>query len=134
MWVGATSDSHYQEKSNIFEKQHEFAASDLVDGAHIPFTNILDKGYRVSLPAWRNGKQLVIQPTFKNSDKKFSARDTVHTANIATTRSGNERAVNRCKLSGYIRRGIHPRSKPSTMDDVWLVWSFQTNFMYKPVL
>ncbi len=134
LWVGATSDSHYQEKTNIFRIQQAFAEQDKVDGEVIPFTNILDKGYRVNLPAWRAGKQLIIQPTFKTSDKKFSGRQTIHTADVATTRSGNERAVNRCKQSGFIKRGMHQRTKGATMDDVWLTWSFQTNFMYKPVL
>ena len=98
------------EQTTIFERQEAFASVDLVDGKVIPFTNILDKGYRVNLPAWRAGKQLVIQPTFKRSDKKFSGRQTVHTADIATTRSGNERAVNRCKQAGFIKRGIHHRT------------------------
>ena len=134
LWVGATSDSHYQEHTNIFGKQQAFAEQDKVDGKIIPFTNIFDKGYRVNLPAWRVGRQQVIQPNFARSDRKFNANETIRSANIATDRSGNERAVDRCKLSGYIKRGIHQTMKPSTMDNVWLAWSFQTNFMYKPIL
>ena len=90
LWVGATSDSYYQEQNNIFKSQEAFAQSDPVEGKNIAFLNILDKGYQVNLPAWRAGKQLIMQPTFKRSDRRFSGRDTVHTADIATMRPGNE--------------------------------------------
>jgi hypothetical protein len=134
LWCGATSDSHYQEMTEIFKRQNDFAKIDLVHNKILPFTNILDKGYRVNLPAWRAGRQEVIQPIFAKSDRKYSGVDTIHTADVATTRSGNERSVNLCKQAGYIKRGLRPHSKASTMDDVWLTWSFQTNFMYNPVL
>ena len=134
LWVGATSDSHYQEHTNIFGKQQEFANEDLVNGQYIPFTNIFDKGYRVNLPAFRAGRQHVLQPIFARSDRKFTGRETIHSASIATDRSGNERAVNRCKLAGFIQRGLQQNGDPRMMDDVWLSWSFQSNFMYKSVL
>ena len=119
---------------NLLDKQNTFAMEDKVDGKIIPFTNILDKGYRVNLPAWRAGRQEVIQPIFAASDRKFSGRETIHTADVATSRSGNERAVNQTKRSGFIKRGIKQNADPAVMDDVWLTWSFQSNFMYKPVL
>ena len=134
LWVGTTSDSFYQEKTKIFEKQDAFAKSDLVHGKLVPFSNILDKGYRVNVPAWRAGRQEIIQPIFATSDRRFSGRDTIHTADVATTRSGNERGVNRSKLSGYIKRGIRQTSNATAMDNVWMTWAFQTNFMYKSVL
>ena len=134
LWVGATSDSHYQEHTNIFKQQQAFAEQDKVNGKIIPFTNMFDKGYRVNLPAWRAGRQRVLQPTFARSDRMFNAHDTIRSANIATDRSGNERAVKRFKESGFIKRGLKSNGKASTMDNVWLAWSFQTNFMYKPVL
>lgn len=134
LWAGRTSDSHYQEKTNIFGKQHLFALNDRINGKHIPFTNILDKGYRVNLAAWRAGKQQVLQPTFARSDRKFTGRETIISADIAADRSGNERAVNRSKESGFIKRGLLQNSSPVLMDDVWLAWSFQTNFMFKLVL
>ena len=86
LWCGATSDSHYQQRNKIFEKQDAFAETDLVDGRKLPFTNILDRGYRVNVAAWRAGKQEVIQPNFLKSDERFSARDTIETADRATTR------------------------------------------------
>ena len=134
LWVGATSDLHYQEHTKIFEKQHTFASNDLVDGIFIAFTNIFDKGYRVILPAWRAGKQEVIQPIFVRSDRKFTGCETIHSASVATDRSGNKRAVNRCKQSGYIKRGLQQNGNPRLMDEAWLAWSFQSNFMYRAVL
>ena len=134
LWCGATSDSHYQERTNIFKRQRDFAANDLVNNEIQPFANMMDRGYRVTLAAWRTGKQMVLQPSFTESDKKFSAQETLHTAEVATLRSGNERAVGRAKLAGYIKNGLKQSANPATMDDVWLTWSFQTNFMYKPVL
>ena len=134
LWAGGTSDSHYQEMTGIFGKQDKFSLTDLVNEKHIPFTNILDKGYRVNLAAWRAGKQQVLQPTFARSDRKFTGRETIISADIAADRSGNERAVNRCKESGFIKRGLHQCSDPITMDNVWLAWSFQTNFMFESVL
>ena len=94
----------------------------------------MDRGYRVTLSAWRTGRQTVIQPSFTDSNKKFSAQQTIHTAEVATLCSGNKRAVGRCKQSGFIKKGLRQTADPQTMDDVWLTWSFQTNFMYKPVL
>ena len=37
LWVGATSDSYYMEKTNILKRQKEFAKNDKVDGEYIPF-------------------------------------------------------------------------------------------------
>ena len=33
-----------------------------------------------------------------------------------------------------IKRGFLPEMDAHTFNDVWLCWSFQTNFMYSPVL
>ena len=54
---------HYfgEEKSKVKRKRAEFENDpdwhDPVNGKHIPFTKILDKGYRVTLPAWQAGRQ-----------------------------------------------------------------------------
>jgi hypothetical protein len=63
------SDSKYMNETGILELQKIFADN---DGA-LPFTNILDRGYRSTRAAWRQG-QFVLQPTFAKSDKKFSTR------------------------------------------------------------
>ena len=134
LWAGATSDSHYQEHTKIFEKQEKFAKEDTVDGKYIAFTNILDKGYRVNLPAWRAGRQQVYQPIFAKSNKKFTGRETIRSDDVATDRSGNERAVNWSKESGYIKQGFPQHGNTYLLDNTWLAWSYTVNFMYKPVL
>lgn len=75
-----------------------------------------------------------MQPVFAKSDEKFRSDDMLASASVAADRSGNERGVNRCKYSGWIKRGLRPNSCPKRLDNVWLAWSFQTNFMYEPVL
>ena len=135
LWVGATSDSHYQQETSIFKDQDEFASVfDLVDGKIIPFCNIVDKGYRINLPAWRAGRQTVIQPIFARSDRKFTGLETVVSGSVASDRSGNERAVNRAKMSGILKRALHQSGCPKRLNDVWFAWSFQSNFMFRSVL
>ena len=134
LWVGATSDTHYQENSNIFGEQNNFSSNDLIAGNHLPFTNIFDKGYRSRLAAWRSGRQLTLQPDYARSDRKFHAKETIQSASIATDRSANERAVKICKMSSFLKRGLKNNGDPVRLDNAWLAWSFQANFMYKPVL
>ena len=67
-----------------------------------------DKGYRCTEDAFKEGEQL--------------------------TMSGNERGVRYSKQSGIIKRGINPRSSFVRIDNVWLSWAFQCNFMYHSVL
>ena len=45
-----------------------------------------------------------------------------------------EMNVELTKRCGYIKRGFLPEMDARTFNDVWLCWSFQTNFMYNPVL
>ena len=91
LWVGGTSDTYYQEKTGIFKVQEEFASVfDMVDEKNIPFCNIVDKGYRINLPAWRAGRQTVIQPMFAKSDSTFTGKQTVVSGSVASDRSGNE--------------------------------------------
>ena len=73
LWVGATSDTHYQENIGILKDQDDFSRSDTVEGHRLPFTNIFDKGYRSLLAAWRSGRQLTIQSNYIKSDRKFKA-------------------------------------------------------------
>ena len=63
----------------------------------------------------------------------FTAMETLVSASIAADRSGNERAVRLVKLSGFLRRGLHPRGCPKRLNNMWLAWSFQSNFMFKSV-
>ena len=112
--------------------QEEFQKND--PSSNVAFTNILDKGYRCILAAWRAGGQLLLQPFFARSDRKFSSNEVLLSGAIATDRSGNERAVKRLKSSNMIARGIHQRLDFAEFADFWIAWGFQCNFMYKPVL
>ena len=121
-------------QNKIFEKQKKFAEDDLDEDEYVPFANIFDKGYRCTLEAYRAGKQECIQPIFAKSDRRFTGKDTVISASVASDRSGNERAVNMAKKSGYIKRGLACGSDPERLNNAWLAWSFQVNFMYNTVL
>ena len=134
LFTGGTSDTLYFEKCKALKRQHAFALQDLIDGKMVPFLNILDKGYRCTVEAFRHGEQEVLQPTFAKKGKTFSAKDTLTTASIATDRAGNERAVNRLKTSGYIKGGVEKAQSYRTVNDAWLCYGFQVNFMYKSVM
>ena len=134
LWCGAISDSTYIEKEKILEKQRDFAMNDLVEDQHIPGSNMLDKGYRIVRLAWSIGKQLCIQPPFASSDRKFTSDEMLVAASVAADRSGNERAVKLAKKSGLLKRGLKPRASPIRLNNAWMSWSFQVNFMYAPVL
>eukprot|EP00957_Ditylum_brightwellii_P179118 13645733-Ditylum_brightwellii.AAC.2 len=59
---------------------------------------------------------------------------TIKSASVATDCSRNEQAVICSKLSGVLKRGLYKAGDWGRMNEVWLVWSFQINFMHKPVL
>jgi hypothetical protein len=128
-YPGAMSDSKYMNETGILELQKIFADND----GGLPFTNILDRGYRSTRAAWRQG-QFVLQPTFAKSDKKFSTRDVLRAASVAADRSGNERAVRVSKMSAYVKRGTQQHKNIVRLCDAWLAWSFQANFMFEPIL
>jgi hypothetical protein len=132
LWDGAVSDSEYFEKSGILEMQAEFAASS--NNPDVQFTNILDKGYHAVLAAWRVSKQLILQPAYKKSERKFTSAEVLLSAAVAADRSGNERAVNVAKRCYILGKGIDPSHRLDIIDDIWQAWGFQANFMYAPVL
>ena len=134
LWVGAVSDSEYMKRSGILKQQQQYLEKDDADSNDINWINVLDKGYKVGAAAWQAGGQLVVQPTFAKAEQKFSTHDTIRSAAIAAERSANERAVNRCKACGYLQNGLKTHQDTERISDVWLAWSFQTNFMYQPVL
>ena len=94
---------------------------------------MLDKGYRIILAAWKTGNQLVLQPDFKSSDRKFSQKQVISSAVIAEDRSANERSVRLVKKCNFLDKGIYGKVSMKRMDNVWLAWGFQTNFMYEPI-
>ena len=71
--------------------------------------NILDKGYRNRVTAWKEGEQLTFQPSFASSDRKFRRQEKLSSAVIASDQSSNERAVWLTKMAGYLNRGLHRR-------------------------
>ena len=134
LWMGAVSDSEYFERSGILEEQRLFVEDDKVSGKIKPFMNILDRGYRCDLAAWRKGKQLILQPIFKPSDRRFSSRDVLFSAAVAADRAGNERGVKIMKHSAFLKSGIMQNADIDFFCKVWLAFGFQANFMYKPVI
>lgn len=96
-YVGAISDSLYVEKTKILSLQQKFSNEDT--SSNIPFTNIFDKGYRLTLKCMENGGQLVWQPMFARSDRRYGSFGVNLSAVVASTRSGNERAVKMMKHS-----------------------------------
>ena len=64
------------------------------------------------MQAWREGKQVVRQPTFNNRGS-FSAYDTLVSAMIASLHSGNEIAVHMAKIAGYVKKGLSAKGNPA---------------------
>ena len=92
--------------------------------------NVFDKGFRNVVDAREQG-QRCLQPCFARSDAQFTRDQTLHSACVAVVRSGNERAVRLCKLSRFLTHR-YPGAiwDVDLICDIWLCWSFQTNFMY----
>lgn len=140
LWMGAMSDSAFLESSSILTSQEKFAKEDTMVDASTgesrvePFMNILDRGYRAARAAMMAGKQMILQPAFVSADRQFNTKEIMTSSAIAADRSGNERAVNRMKQSRHIPRGMQQHHDVELFCDVWLSWSFQVNFMYKPML
>jgi hypothetical protein len=119
------------ERSGVLDIHTRYVTEYDTDYTYLPFTLILDKGYRINEVAWKKGKQLVLQPSFARSDRRFTSRETIRNSGIASDRSCNERAVRLSKING--RTGLRQNESTKRLDDVWLSWSFQVNFFYKPV-
>jgi len=87
---------------------------------------------RQGLPDYFGSKQrraqTCLQPIFAKSDEKFARNEMLHSA------CENERGVKYTKTSWIIKRGI-PNGNFSLvlLEDIWLAWGFQVNFMYDPV-
>ena len=138
LWTGRITDTDYTKREGYLTRQREFQERDKVkvDGEEIvlPFINIYDKGFRVNTAAWSEGQQLVLQPDFAKSDRRFSRHQTMSSASVASDRGANERTVNVSKRAGYIKRGLRPHMCPINYHKAWKTSAFKANFMYKPVL
>ena len=51
LWTGAVSNSKYQDMTGIFKAKRELSKADLVNGQHVQFHNVPNKGYHISLIA-----------------------------------------------------------------------------------
>jgi hypothetical protein len=132
--MGAVSDSDYMIRSGILQEQKAYVPLHDKHSKEIRWVNILDKGYRIVSAAWRTGEQFVLQPAFAKSDRKFNTVKTIKSCAVASDRGGNERAVRIAKMSGFLKEGLRHNQTLDRLSDACLAWSFQANFMYKPVL
>ena len=123
-------------KFTIFSQQQQFAENDLVgaEKKYIPFSNILDKGYRCVLLAHRAEGQEYIQPIFAKIDLYFIGDDSVVIASIAFDHSSNERGIQLSKKTGFIKQGLTSGYCPKRLNYVWLAWGYQVNLMFAAVL
>lgn len=131
--TGHSDDTRFIEDTKILEKQQQFAENDT--SSTKPFLNIFDKGYQCVLEAKDHGGQFCMQPAFAESEKQFKSNAVLYSGAVAVVRSGNERAVNRCKMSWFLKRGA--REQMWNIDlvcDIWEAWTFQVNFMYETFL
>jgi hypothetical protein len=124
--TGHSDDDKQIDDTKILELQKEFTENDAT--SNIPFLNVFDKGYHKLLEALRQG-QLCLRP--QDANEEFGGNKVLRTGCIAVVRSGNERGVNRCKTSWFVKRG----SKDNQWDieflcDMWEAYTFQVNFMY----
>ncbi|CAJ1957377.1 unnamed protein product [Cylindrotheca closterium] len=88
--------------SEILVEQRKFSEAD--SSSKEPFNKIFDKGFRNTLDASMEG-QTCTQPTYSKGDTQSSGKATLYLACVAVIRSGNERAVQRCKMSWFLKRG-----------------------------
>lgn len=133
LWVGSISDTEYFTQTKILETQTKFMQEHDTLHRKRPFLNILDKGYRIVVPAWQSNHQLVLQPAFVDSDRIFGSKAVFHSSCVASDRSGNERGVRYSKMSHRVRNGPHCSADLRRFNNLWLMWNFQVNFMYKCV-
>ncbi len=76
LWTGKVTDTDYTKHEGLLQLQCAFQESNkvIIDGEEriLPFLIIFNKGFQVNLAAWPEGQQLVLQPDFSASDRRFS--------------------------------------------------------------
>ena len=131
--TGHSDDTHFIEDTKILQKQQRFAESD--SSSSKPFLNIFNKGYQCVLSANEHGGQYCLQPAYAESEKQFKDNIALYSGAVAVVQSGNERAVNRGKMSWFNKRGTADQSwSIDCLCDVWEAWTFQINFMFDKFL
>jgi hypothetical protein len=135
LYMGAVSDTEYMVKSKVFELQHMYLLKRDLSTMDVSWLNtMLDNGYRnIGAHAWRQGNQMIVQPAFSKADQRFGSFDTLRSSSVATIQAGNERAVWNAKVCKFISSGLNLNKSVTRLCDVWLIWGYQINFMFKPV-
>ena len=124
---------HQSSNSSGSWVQKVFQEADLVDGKVVKFHNILDRGYRGNVAAFRKD-QLSLQPPSARGDRRFRGKETIYAGAVARDRSGNERGVRVMKRSGLYKRGFKEGMSAKRFCDAFLTWGFRANnFMYRPI-
>ena len=98
-----------------------------------PFRNILEKGYRVTQYILQN-HQKIMQPKHSKDGHDFTGDERLCIFEIASDRPGNEMAVKYVKQSECLTDGLNQHQDFARVNVFWKVFSFQTNFMYFPVV
>jgi hypothetical protein len=132
LMTGHSDDDSTINETRILELQKIFADNDTSSrpGARREILNIFDKGYHLILEALLCGGQLCCQPDYDDGDQ-FKGYQTLRSGCVAVVRSGNERAVNRCKMSFFLKRGTKDHLwDTDLLCSVWEAFTFQVNFMY----
>jgi hypothetical protein len=125
--TGHSDDDRQIEDTKILELQQEFFENDST--SDLPFLNVFDKGYHQLLQTMRHGGQMCCRP--HDADEHFGGDRVLRSGCVAVVRSGNERGVNRCKMSWFIKRGCSLQNLEIDMlCNVWEAFSFRINFMY----
>ena len=71
-----------------------------MEGEVIGFLNIYDRGYHQLMPAKKNGQRTLVRDS--GILVAESGESLLRAASVAVSRSGNERAVNRAKISNFV--------------------------------
>ena len=130
--MGNSHDSFCIILAKTLEQQKVFQEHCVDDGLIRHTMQIFDKGCRLSLEVEKLD-QLCLQPHFAKSDSQFSRHELLSSGAVAYLRSGNERNVKVMKRSRIIQQCM-----PSAifnlerLDDIWMAWGFQVNFMNEP--
>ena len=71
---------------------------------------------------------------FQKNKKFFTVSEGFCIAEVASDRSGNERAVKHVKLSSFLSDGLHHYQSFVRVNEVWTAFDFQINFMHCTVV
>jgi hypothetical protein len=99
----------------------------------IPFTIVLDKGYRIASDAFNAAGQFTLQPIFTQCDQHFTIVETFISCSVATNCASNEWNVRYMKISDFISKGLLSAESIVNLCDTLIAWGYQVNFMYKSV-